>query len=404
MHDAVQRSSAGSREALERAVGADGLTRRRPRVLPRPAEGAARRASGRSPSRCTTARDHRRPSGRASTTRRYGLAVDIGSTTIAAHLCDLATGEVARLGRRDEPADPLRRGSDEPRLLRDDEPGRRQRADRVPCARRLDELTAELAQRGRRRARRHPRDRRSSATRSCITSCSASTRPSSAARRSRSPSTRRCDARPRELGLAVAPGARAYVAALHRRPCRRRHRRRDPLRGAVSRRRGHAARRRRHQRRDRARQPRPAARLLLARPGPAFEGAQICCGQRAAPGAIERVRIDPRDARAALQGDRLRPLVGRAGLRRATPTGVTGICGSGIIEVDRRDATSPAIITHGRRRSTARSRRARRGSSPTGAPSPTSSRDGEPRLDDHPERRARRSSSPRRRSMPAARC
>ncbi|MEO0620566.1 MAG: ASKHA domain-containing protein, partial [Pseudomonadota bacterium] len=27
--------------------------------------------------------------------------------------------------------------------------------------------------------------------------------------------------------------------------------------------------------------------------GPAFEGAEICCGQRAAPGAIERVRIDP---------------------------------------------------------------------------------------------------------------
>ena len=27
--------------------------------------------------------------------------------------------------------------------------------------------------------------------------------------------------------------------------------------------------------------------------GPAFEGAQISCGQRAAPGAVERVRIDP---------------------------------------------------------------------------------------------------------------
>ncbi len=50
--------------------------------------------------------------------------------------------------------------------------------------------------------------------------------------------------------------------------------------------------------------------------GPAFEGAQISCGQRAAPGAIERVRIDPGDARAALQGDRQRPVVGR---RRASP-------------------------------------------------------------------------------------
>ena len=53
--------------------------------------------------------------------------------------------------------------------------------------------------------------------------------------------------------------------------------------------------------------------------GPAFEGAQISCGQRAAPGAIERVRIDPRHARAALQGDRLRPLVERSRLRRRRP-------------------------------------------------------------------------------------
>ena len=33
-------------------------------------------------------------SGRACTSRRSGLAVDIGSTTIAAHLCDLSNGEV----------------------------------------------------------------------------------------------------------------------------------------------------------------------------------------------------------------------------------------------------------------------------------------------------------------------
>src|SRR3970282_2256939 len=38
-----------------------------------------------------------------------------------------------------------------------------------------------------------------------------------------------------------------------------------------------------------------ARRLLAASSptGPAFEGAQISAGQRAAPGAIERVRIDP---------------------------------------------------------------------------------------------------------------
>ena len=60
----------------------------------------------------------------------FGIAVDIGSTTIAGHLCDLATGEVLASGRADEPADPLRRGPDEPGVVRDDEPGRRARAHR----------------------------------------------------------------------------------------------------------------------------------------------------------------------------------------------------------------------------------------------------------------------------------
>ncbi|NJO38085.1 MAG: DUF4445 domain-containing protein, partial [Rhizobiales bacterium] len=74
--------------------------------------------------------------------------------------------------------------------------------------------------------------------------------------------------------------------------------------------------------------------------GPAFEGAQISCGQRAAPGAIERVRIDP---------DTLEPrfkLIGSdnwstgslgqndqdRGSVNAPASGATGICGSGIIE------------------------------------------------------------------------
>jgi len=68
--------------------------------------------------------------------------------------------------------------------------------------------------------------------------------------------------------------------------------------------------------------------------GPAFEGAQISCGQRAAPGAIERVRID----RATLE-PRFK-VIGSdlwsddPGFADATTaTGVTGICGSGIIEV-----------------------------------------------------------------------
>jgi uncharacterized 2Fe-2S/4Fe-4S cluster protein (DUF4445 family) len=68
--------------------------------------------------------------------------------------------------------------------------------------------------------------------------------------------------------------------------------------------------------------------------GPAFEGAQISSGQRAAPGAIERVRIDPQTLEPRFQ------IIG-CDLWSDDPTfadsipacGVTGICGSGIIEV-----------------------------------------------------------------------
>jgi uncharacterized 2Fe-2S/4Fe-4S cluster protein (DUF4445 family) len=67
--------------------------------------------------------------------------------------------------------------------------------------------------------------------------------------------------------------------------------------------------------------------------GPAFEGAQIYSGQRAAPGAIERVRIDPHT---------LEPRFKIIGCDSWSDTpefssasariGITGICGSGIIE------------------------------------------------------------------------
>jgi len=68
--------------------------------------------------------------------------------------------------------------------------------------------------------------------------------------------------------------------------------------------------------------------------GPAFEGAQISCGQRAAPGAIERVRIDAGtlEPRYKVIGSDLwsdDPAFARA----TAGIGVTGVCGSGIIEV-----------------------------------------------------------------------
>ncbi len=68
--------------------------------------------------------------------------------------------------------------------------------------------------------------------------------------------------------------------------------------------------------------------------GPAFEGAQISCGQRAAAGAIERVEINP---------ETLEPRFKVIGCElwsdapdfsdKTEAVGITGICGSGIIDV-----------------------------------------------------------------------
>ena len=360
------------------------------------------RATGRSPSRSTTAATiiarlaglpRRRATASPSTSARPR------SPAISA---TCATGEVLASRRRDEPADPLRRGPDEPRLLRDDEPGRRGGADRG-------------GPRGARRADRRALRARPASTRDDILELTLvgnpimhhlapRHRPDRARRRAVRARHRRgaCDVRRRELGLDAHPGARVYVL-----PCIAGHVGADTA-GVIL-----------------VRGARTAAttmtllvdvgtnaeivlgnrdRLLAASSptGPAFEGAQICCGQRAAPGAIERVRIDPRDARAALPGDRRRRWSDEPGFAERPPTGVTGICGSGIIEVDRRDVSSPA-------------------SSPTdgvidGALAARTPRivadgrtfsyvlhDGEPRRSRSPRTTSARSSSPRPRSMPACR-
>jgi uncharacterized 2Fe-2S/4Fe-4S cluster protein (DUF4445 family) len=68
--------------------------------------------------------------------------------------------------------------------------------------------------------------------------------------------------------------------------------------------------------------------------GPAFEGAQISCGQRAAPGAIERVRIDRETLEPRFKVIGSEVWSDQVGFEQATlDLGVTGICGSGIIEV-----------------------------------------------------------------------
>ncbi|MEX0628652.1 MAG: ASKHA domain-containing protein, partial [Cucumibacter sp.] len=101
--------------------------------------------------------------------------------------------------------------------------------------------------------------------------------------------------------------------------------------------------------------------------GPAFEGAEISAGQRAAPGAIERVRIDRQTlaARYRVIGGEL--WSNEPGFAEAVKTtGVTGICGSGIIEAigemllagilapdgivraPRTDAEAQKLVAHGR--------------------------------------------------------
>jgi uncharacterized 2Fe-2S/4Fe-4S cluster protein (DUF4445 family) len=76
-------------------------------------------------------------------------------------------------------------------------------------------------------------------------------------------------------------------------------------------------------------------RLLAASSptGPAFEGAQISGGQRAAPGAIERVRIDPQTLEPRFRVIACELWSDDPGFEEEVGAqGVTGICGSGIIE------------------------------------------------------------------------
>jgi uncharacterized 2Fe-2S/4Fe-4S cluster protein (DUF4445 family) len=68
--------------------------------------------------------------------------------------------------------------------------------------------------------------------------------------------------------------------------------------------------------------------------GPAFEGAQISCGQRATAGAIERVRIDRETLEPSFK------VIGsdvwsddRGFDETVASSGVTGVCGSGIIDI-----------------------------------------------------------------------
>lgn len=88
--------------------------------------------------------------------------------------------------------------------------------------------------------------------------------------------------------------------------------------------------------------------------GPAFEGAQIAYGMRAAPGAIERVRIDPatKIARFRVIGEEMWSndwQTGESALIESQPAHLAvGICGSGIIEVVAELFTARIIQPDGR--------------------------------------------------------
>ena len=199
--------------------------------------------------------------------RAYGLAIDVGSTTIAAHLCDLASGEVLASSGLMNPQ--IRFGED--LMSRVSyvmmNPGGEVLMTRA-VRQAIGVLVEQVAAEARVDAARHPRaDLRRQSDHA----------PSAARDRSDRARRRAVRARHRRgddaLGKRARPPGGASQraglrAAVHRRPRRRRYRRRDPVRDAAPRGRPHADRGHRHQCRDRARQPPASARGVVAdRPG-----------------------------------------------------------------------------------------------------------------------------------------
>ena len=144
------------------------------------------------------------------------------------------------------------------------------------------------------------------------------------------PSRRHAGERPRP-GAPQRPRLRRTV---HRRPRRRRHRGRDPAGGTAPSRAHAAARRRRHQRRDRARRP-PAAVRGVEPDRPGIRGRADLLGS-ARHGRRDRARAHRSRPRSSRGSRSSASTCGRT-IPRSPPkvakTGVTGICGSGIIEV-----------------------------------------------------------------------
>lgn len=263
--------------------------------------------------------------------RIFGLAVDVGSTTIAAHLCDLESGEVVASSGAMNPQ--IRFGEDlmsRVSYAMMNPGGAQQMTEAVRGA--LNALAAEVA----REAKVEPTD---------ILELTIVGNPImhhlllgiDPVELGGAPFALATDSalglRAGELGLTVHPGARVYTL-----PCIAGHVGADTAGMLLSER------------------PDLSDKLTLlvdvgtnaeivlgnrdrllacsSPTGPAFEGAQISAGQRAAPGAIERVRIDRTTLEPKFKVIGSELWSNQPGFEPAVAaTGVTGICGSGIIEV-----------------------------------------------------------------------
>lgn len=263
--------------------------------------------------------------------RAYGLAVDVGSTTVAGHLCDLASGKVVAAGGMMNPQ--IRFGEDVMSRVSYVVMNPGGEAELTAAVRdALNDLAGQVAEQAG-----ITRDQIVEATivgnpimhhlLLGISPVELGTAPFALA------DDTAVDLAARELSLDLHPGGRVYVL-----PCIAGHVGADTA-GVVL-----------------AEGPHlddPVTllvdvgtnaeivlgnreRLLAASSptGPAFEGAQISCGQRAAPGAIERVRIDRETLEPRFKVIGCDLWSDQPGFAEAiAATGITGVCGSGIVEV-----------------------------------------------------------------------
>jgi uncharacterized 2Fe-2S/4Fe-4S cluster protein (DUF4445 family) len=260
----------------------------------------------------------------------YGLAIDIGSTTIAAHLCNLATGDVVATNGIMNPQ--IRYGEDlmsRVSYVMMNADGTRELTDAVRAG--LNDLVSDIVAEAGIKA-------------DAILEATVAGNPImhhlflglSPVELGGAPFALTTDAaldlKARDLDLAINDGAAVYVL-----PCIAGHVGADAAAMILS---------EEPNRRDEISlvvDVGTNAEIVLGNrerllacsspTGPAFEGAQISCGQRAAPGAIERIRVDPETLEVRFSVIGCEIWSDEPGFADAIQKiGVNGICGSGIIE------------------------------------------------------------------------